>query len=49
MGFSPHFYIHANFNVECACGSIMGLERIQLLTTDLLALASMKNAAKCDK
>ena len=34
--------------VECI-SLIVGEITIQLSTTDLLALASMKNAAKCDK
>ena len=34
---------------ECNSWAIVPLITIQLSTTDLLALASMKNAAKCDK
>ena len=43
-------FIINNYIVCVECISlIVGEITIQLSTTDLLALASMKNAAKCDK
>jgi hypothetical protein len=41
-------YFHTLLNVT-ECHVVRNVQKKQLSTTDLLALASMKNAAKCDK
>src|SRR5271168_3531329 len=44
------FHITSMYVMECnTYGLLCPINLIQLSATDLLALASMKNAAKCDK
>jgi hypothetical protein len=43
------FFIYTMYVIECNKNGLCAYKLIQLSATDLLALASMKNAAKCDK
>lgn len=45
------FHIHSRNIIECCTfrSFVPIIKSVQLSATDLLALASMKNAAKCDK
>ena len=49
MSFFIKLFTILNVSMEFGTLLYLSLKLIQLSTTDLLALASMKNAAKCDK